>query len=173
MLQPETVDPNAPQIRQQADAYAANIERQRRNAVDAEAERSGPYATGALQGFDLMSRERAGQATGQFEAELIGRELQTKRDQITHALDSMANTLTNDQRAALERERMRMEAELQKLGISTTAATAASELGLRRDLGMGALNIDGMRALLQNQQFGDRLGFDTAAFEADYLKSLF
>lgn len=173
MQQGLTVDPNDPVLRAQSDAYAANIERQRRNAVADNVERVGPYATGAMQGFDLMSRERAGQATGQFEADLVGRELQNRRDEIQRALQMMQGVLSEDQRAALERERMALDAELQRLGITTAASTAANELGVREMLGIGGLNVDMMRALLQNQQFGDSLGLQTAQAEFDAMRDLF
>lgn len=166
----QNVVPSAddPVIRAQTNAYNANVDRQTRNLISDQAEKLGPYATGALHGTDLMARERAGQVKGSFEADLVGRELQSRREEVQRAIDTMQAVLTEDQRAALERERMALDAELTRLGISTSASTAAAELALKDKLGTGGLNIDMMRALLQNQQFGDDLGLRVADTEAKW-----
>ena len=59
-----------------------------------------------------------------------------------------------------------LDAELKRLGISSGEGVARAELGIKDKLGMGGLNVDLMRLLLQDQQFGDRLGLDTADREA-------
>lgn len=166
------VDRTNPAIRAQADAFAANVDRQRRNLVADQAERLGPYGTGALAGTERMAAERAGQVSGAFEADLVGREIQARRDEVAQALQTMSGVLSDDQKARLAQQQMQLDAELRRLGIGSTEGIANRELDLKRDLGFGGLNLDASRLLLQNQQFGDQLGFDTAAFEADYMRQL-
>lgn len=96
------IDRNDPRIRAQSDAYAANAERSRRNYLADLAEQEGPIAN--LRGEQRLSAERMGQATGAFEAELLGRELTARREEIAQALASMQGLLTTDQQLTLQRE---------------------------------------------------------------------
>jgi hypothetical protein len=96
------IDRNDPIIRDQADAYSANLERSKRNDLADLAERSGPLAN--LRGETRLANERMGQAAGAFEAQLMGRELTARRDEIAQALSSMQGLLTTEQQLALQRE---------------------------------------------------------------------
>lgn len=113
--QSTNVDRNDPAVRAQADAYAANEERSRRNYISDIAERSGPQAN--IRGEQRMASERVGQRTGAFEAQLVARELQTKRDEISQALEGLQGRITEDQRLALQRELGLLDAAIrQQLG---------------------------------------------------------
>lgn len=135
------VDRNDPIIRQQADAYAANEERARRNYISDLAESAGPLAN--LRGEQRMASERLGQRTGTFEAELIGRELTTKRNEIAQALLQMGNMLSADQQAGLQRELAILDQAIKERGIALQGQ---------------ALDQDWQRALLANNQFMADLG---------------
>lgn len=162
-----TVDTQDPQFRQQADSYHAQVERARRNYVADQAEKLGPYQTGALQGEERLASERAGQASAAFEADLVGRELQQRRDEIKDALQTMTGVITEDQRRQLQRELAQLDAALRREGLSATTALGSRELDIRDRLGSRGLEIDLIRALLQDKQFGQDLGFRIGATEAD------
>jgi hypothetical protein len=135
------IDRNDPIIRQQSDAYAANEERSRRNYISDVAEGAGPL--GNLRGEERMAAERMGQRTGNFEAELVGRELQTRRNEIAQALGQMGNMLSADQQAGLQRELAILDQSIREQGL------ALQGRGLDQDL---------ERALMANNQFYADLG---------------
>ena len=63
-----------------------------------------------------------------------------------------------------------MDAEVRKLGIDTQGAIGRGEIDLRRELGIGELNLGLLQALMQNQQAGNRLGFDIGAWQSSMNK---
>lgn len=125
-----------PAIRSQADAFSAQGERARREYLNDLAESTGPLAN--IRGEERLSAQRLGQASGAFEAQLMGQEVAARRDEIAQALQLMAGRLTAEQSMALERELAMLDAMLRREGF-----------GLQRE---------GM--LLQDDQFRRRLGFD-------------
>jgi hypothetical protein len=110
------VNANDPIIRNQTDAFAASQDRAKRDALNAAAERSSPYGTGGMQGQERMMAEHLGANVGGFQAELMGRELQSKRDEISHALDSASTMLSEQQRVSLQRELGLLDAEIRRQG---------------------------------------------------------
>lgn len=110
-----TINRNDPVIRAQADAYGANTDRASRDYLSNVAESSGPYAN--LRGEQRMVSERAGQAKGGFEAELMGRELQSKRQEISTALTSMAGMLSGDQTRSLQMQLAQMDDAIARMGL--------------------------------------------------------
>jgi len=135
------INGNDPIIRQQADAYSANEERARRNYIGDLAESAGPLAN--IRGESRMAAERMGQRTGGFEAQLIGRELQTKRDEIAQALNAMTGMLNADQQAGLQRELSILDQAIKEQGIALQGKS---------------LDQDWQRALLNNNQFMADIG---------------
>ena len=130
------IDRNDPNLRQQIDPYTAQVERQRRDYLADTAERAGPNAN--MQGEARVSGERAGQASGLFEATLIGKELTSRRDEIKHALDSLRGQLSQEQQLALQKELAGLEDATRRYGIDADAKTAAGQLGLGYgNLGLG------------------------------------
>lgn len=59
-----------------------------------------------------------------------------------------------------------MDAELRRLGINTQGNLGGLELALRRELGIGELNLGLLQTMLQNQQVGNRLGFDIGQWQS-------
>jgi len=146
------VDRNDPNIRAQADAFSAQQERSRRNFLGDLAERSSPYSTGAQLGQARMTAERAGQASGGFEAELLGREMSARRMEIQSALDSMGSILSNDQKLGLQKELALIDDATKRYQTSAQESTQRygidSQAGIARDrLGYDYNNSD--NALLQ------------------------
>jgi hypothetical protein len=125
------IDRNDPIIRSQADAYSANQERAKRNYLSDIAEQRGPIAN--IQGERRMASERVGQATGAFEAELMGRELSARRDEIAQALSLMAGRLTSEQALALQRELGLIDAELKRMSIQQTGQLGNRSLDISSD----------------------------------------
>ena len=125
------IDPNDPNIKQQTEPYAAAQERSRRDYLADLAESEGSLAN--LRGEQRLASERAGQNVGMFQAELIGRELTARRDEIKHALDSLRGQLTADQTLALQKELAYLEDATRRYGIKTEAGIAKDQLGLGRD----------------------------------------
>lgn len=97
------VDRNDPNIRAQVDPYVAQQTRASRNYLSDLAEREGGAPVN-LRGEERMASERLGAQAGGFEAEIIGREIGARRDEIAQALQMWGNQLSNDQRLALEKE---------------------------------------------------------------------
>lgn len=96
------IDSQDPIIANQLNAFNANQTRQNRHYLEGVAEKAGPQAN--LAGETRMANERAAQAGGQFQAELMGRELQARRGEIQNALAQMGSFLTDEQRMGLQRE---------------------------------------------------------------------
>jgi hypothetical protein len=113
-----TPDPNDPNIRRQADAFDAQGQRSRRQFLAEQAESQGPYAQGSLNNESRLSAERLGQASGGFEAQLIGQEIKARREEIQNALTLYSSHLTAQQKMALERELANLDASVKKMGIS-------------------------------------------------------
>lgn len=109
------IDPNDPNIKQQVEPYAAAQERQRRNYLADLAEQGGPNAN--LRGESRLAMERAGQATGEFQGQLIGRELTARRQEIQDALNGAQGMLSQEQQQALQRELAQMDNAIRKYGI--------------------------------------------------------
>jgi hypothetical protein len=127
---------NDPVIRTQADAYAAQEERARRDYLADLAEREGPLAN--LRGETRMAAERMGQRVGSFEAELLGRELTARREEIAQALQQMGGLLSTDQQRELQRQIALMD--------NAIAQQQAANQGR-------SLDQDWQTALLQNEEF--------------------
>jgi hypothetical protein len=96
------VNSNDPNIRQQVDPYVAQQERAKRNYLGDVAEKAGPY--GNIAGETRMANERFGQQAGLFEGEIIGREIQAKRDEIEQALSLWGSLMSNEQQLALQQQ---------------------------------------------------------------------
>ncbi len=114
--QSETPSANDPVIRRQADTYSANTERSKRNYLADLAESSGPNAN--LLGETRLANEHAGQANAGFEAELVGREVAARRDEIQQALTQFGSLLTAEQQMALQKELAQLNDQLQRTSLS-------------------------------------------------------
>ena len=167
--QPTNVDRNNPNVRPQADAYAAAQDRARRQYESESAERlsaQGLGSSGAMQNERRLAMERAAQNTGSFEAQLVGNELKALRTEKQMALDQLLKAGQIDQANALQRELAKIDAQLKQAGIDVQSSLGGREIDVKDKLGTGGLNVDMMRLLMQQQQFGDQLGFNIADREA-------
>ena len=97
-----TVGRTDPNVRAQVDPVVAQQERANRNAFDDMAEKAGPLAN--MTGERRMAAERTGQFAGALESEVIGREIDSRRQEIMQALSLWGQQLSGDQRLALQRE---------------------------------------------------------------------
>ncbi len=111
------VDKNDPVIRAQTEAFTANTDRAQRNYLADRAESLGPYSSGAMRGEGRMATERAGQAAGGFQAQLMGRELTARRDEIQNALSGMQGMLSADQTRELQKQLGLLNHSIQQQGI--------------------------------------------------------
>ena len=118
--QPITPDANDPTIRRQADAYSAAATRGTRDMLANLAEQGGPYAN--LTGETRLANERAAQASGGFEAQLIGREQDARRESIQKDLALYGNLLSDDERTQLAEELGLLGAQNEAQGISNNYA---------------------------------------------------
>jgi hypothetical protein len=96
------VNANDPNIRQQVDPAVAQMERAKRNYLGDMAEKAGPL--GNIAGETRMANERFGQHAGLFEGEIIGREIQAKRDEIESALQMAIGMGNHDMALQLQRQ---------------------------------------------------------------------
>jgi len=179
------VSVNDPNIKAQLEPYAAATERARRQAISEAAEKNSAMGlgnSGAMEAESRLLTERAGQANGLYASQLVGREIDQRRTEIKDALASLqqqiaadqANATTRDlagnqnqlqrdlaaQQTALQKELAQLDAQMKELGITTGANTAAAELALRERLGMAGIDVDKLRLMLEDQHFGDELGFN-------------
>lgn len=135
------IDPNDPVIAAQADAFGADQQRAQRNYMSDIAERSGPDAN--LRGEQRMGAEKVGQATSGFRAQLMGKELTSRRAEIVDALNSMRGILSADQQAQLQQEVSLLDHSIKQQGV---------------DMQGRSLDLDWKKALMQNDQFNADLG---------------
>ena len=155
------VDRNDPVIRQQADAFSANQDRSRRDYLADLAESSGPNAN--LRNETRMSAEKAGQASGAFEGQLMARELQSRREEIATALASGQNLLTFEQQAALQKELAVMDNTIQRMGLAQADKHFGLDLGYRnKALAQNNSQFNQSQAQ-QNNQFNQNQAYQYAA----------
>lgn len=124
------VDRNDPNIRSQVDPLVAQMERQSRNYLDQQAESAGPIAN--LRGEQRLASERTGQAAGQLEAQVIGREIDARRQEIAQALQLYGSRLSDTERQALERELAYLSDATQRRGQDIGLDEFLRELALRQ-----------------------------------------
>ncbi len=165
-----------PAVRAQSEAFRYNTEREKNAYLDDQAERLSAQGLGQSGAMDQERRyasERAGQSAGAFESQLVARELENRRAEIKDALTNLRGVISGDQAMALQRELSELDAALKREGLAQSGSLGSQELSLKDRLGTGALNIDLMRALLQNQQFGTDAGIRIGDLESNaYLRSL-
>ena len=117
-----------PIIKAQADAYDASQQRARRNYLADLAERSGPNANMGAEA--RMTAEQLGQNDAQFQATLMGNELQQRRQQIMQALQMGAGFLTDEQRLALQQQLGLLSAYMQQQQITNQNNQFLDNLGM-------------------------------------------
>jgi hypothetical protein len=129
------IDRNDPIIRAQADAFSANQTRQARNLISDAAEGSSQYAN--LEGQRRIAAEHAGQASGAYEAQLMGSELQARRAEIAQALAQAGGMLTADQANQLQRQLGMLDNAIRQQSLGVTQRGQDQNYDARlRELGL-------------------------------------
>jgi hypothetical protein len=145
------IDTGSANFRQQSDAFAAGQERSRRNAIADNAEAMsarGLANSGAERSEDRLVNERAAQATGGFEAQLVGSELQNRRQEIQQALSQWGGLLDNEQQRTLQRSLADIEAQMRMAGINSSERMANNQLGFNYTSLEQQANAAALRAML-------------------------
>lgn len=156
---PNAIDPNSPALTAQRDAFnltqARGVEQQRNALAERLAASGGASAGGggALDAGIQQIHQGSTDAAAEFEGLLMARELQSRREQIAHALQLGTGLFTAEQQMALQSQLGHLDAEIRKLGIQTQG-----------QLGLGQLNLGLLNTLAGNQQFYDNLGWDMGKF---------
>ena len=156
--QAATISPEDAAVKAQVDAYRAEQERGLRNFRSDAAEAGNRLRPTQ----DRMAGERVAQGVASMQAELMARELQSRRAEIADALSSMGGILSADQTVGLQRELSGIDNLIrqQQLRISDRDLNLQAELGRGRlaldtELGRGGLSNDLMRVLLGQQTQDD------------------
>lgn len=134
-----SVDKNDPAFRQQTDAFGAQTERAKSQYLSETAERLSAKGLGdssAMATERRMASERAGEARGSFEAQLVGRELQNKRSEIQTALAQLRGILSDDQTRALQQQLADLDAQLRREGLATQSTLGTQDTAVRLQLGL-------------------------------------
>jgi hypothetical protein len=105
--QPVTADD--PIIKAQTDAFRAEQDRSTKSALSAAAEGSGSSAN--LAPYAASMAEKGGQATSNYQSQLMGQEIQNRRNQIMSLLQTSGNLLSSQ-------DQMALQDELAKLGLA-------------------------------------------------------
>ncbi len=155
-------------------ASARQAARERSAGIEA-AGAQGLASSGATAGMarkvaaDRVARE------GQFDADLLGGARDQRMQELQAFLGIAGNTLSNEERNALEREMGTLDAQVRREGIQSQASLGAGDLALRGELGRGGLQQNLLSILLNNRTDNDRtalqgagleLGANTAALQA-------
>lgn len=152
-----TVDPNDPTIHAQTAAHAATTDRETRNYLADLAEKSGSLAN--LSGEQRIAAEHAGQDNAGFQSELMGRELQSRRDEISQSLESMRGMLTSEQQNNLQMQLAQLDAQIKRESLAQQNSQFGSNLGYQyAQLGQQGSQFDRQLAQ-QGSQFGQNLGY--------------
>ena len=125
------INPNDPIIANQVSAFGAQQERAGRNYLAELAESGGPNAN--LGGEQRLVSERAGQATGALQAQLVGNELMARRQEIQNALTQMGGMLSDEQRMALQLKLGLIDANLRQQQVTNQNTQFGADLGLRAE----------------------------------------
>lgn len=91
-----------PVIANQVNAFGAEQDRSARNYMRQQAEAGGPQSNMSMEG--RMASEKAGQATGQLQSQLMQNERNARRQEIQAAISQLGGMLSQDQMMALQKE---------------------------------------------------------------------
>lgn len=119
------VDPNDPVVRNQVDSYAAQQTRQMRNNLAGVAEASGPNAN--ISAETRSAAEKVAQNTSGFQAQVIQREIDARRQEIAQALTLQGSQLTLAEQSRLRAEDQALQSRSLQLGAQMNDAQIALE----------------------------------------------
>ena len=152
--QSTAIDANDPIIKGQTDAFRNEQTRAQRDYLSDTAEAAGPLAN--IQGERRMAAEKVGQGVSGFQAELLGRELSARREEIAQALQMSGGLLSADQTRNLQAQLGQMDQAIKEAGIGMQGRQldlGFADLGVRRDLGFAGLDLTRRGQDLSMDQF--------------------
>lgn len=134
----ENVTAQDPIIREQVEPYRAEATRGAKSALSAMAEKGSPNTN--MDAATRSAYEKAGQATGAFQAQAMTNELAARRAEINQALSGASGLLTAEQSMQLQEELAQLDAQLSAWG--TTQGLGANESQFARNLAQRAFEFD-------------------------------
>jgi hypothetical protein len=149
-----------PDIRQQQAAFSRTARRANEQNRAQMAERmaaQGDLDSGA---FDSVVERGLANTQGleaQNAADLVGQRLQQRMAELQTVMQLGAGIMTSDQQQELQKQMGMLDAELRRTAFE-------GDLGLRKVLGGGQMQLGLLDLLQRDSQFNDRLGFDIGAF---------
>lgn len=167
-LAPGPLNAQSPEV---APALQANRLAEQRGAERQRAQLAQSAAYNGTQGVGGDARllgieqDRA-QREGQFAGNMMHQAGRQRQQDITAALALGGQMLTDQDKMKLQKELADLDAQLRREGLSMQGSLGSQDIGLRRELGHGNLNLGLLSAMLQNQQFGQNLGFQADSFGA-------
>ncbi len=111
------VDANDPSVKPIVDAARLQGERALTRAQQANAERRGPYATGALEAEQRMGSENLATGLAQTTAGAIGNEIAARRNEIAQALSGQFGVLSLEESSRLREQDQALAARQQDIGL--------------------------------------------------------
>lgn len=148
---------NAAQNRASARQVAANAEAFGANGLE---------SSGARLAADQGVMEQQGLNEGQFAANAVLTELQSRRDRTMQALQMASAINDQDLSRRLQEQLAQLNATIQRESLTQTGRLGDADIALRQKLGMGNLNLGLLGIAQQGRQFNDSLGFNLAQLES-------
>lgn len=159
---PTLDDPNlAPQVEQYRVQAQRNQEHQRAAAVQ-RASMNGQNNSGYLNNAILRGIEEQGFNTAGFNAQLLAGQYDKQRQDLQAALQLAAATGNQEAQRELQARLAQVNAAMQQQDLSLRSDLGHQGLALQSDLGHGDLDLRRSIAQMQNNQFYDQLGVNTA-----------
>jgi hypothetical protein len=157
-----------PTIKAQTDAFSLSQQRGNEREQNQLAESAAFDNTRTAGGFlsdKLGLEQQRAEAEGAFGADLRGRELQSRRDQVAQALQLGAGYLSDQEHQALQKQLADLDAAVRREGIQQQGSIASGDLALRSRLGEGQLNLGLLSELNNQQRSSDQLGYNYTALQ--------
>lgn len=169
-----------PAMQQQMNAFNAQQDRATTQAMDQSAEAAaarGLGNSGALVNENRLANERAGFNSAQFQGQLMQQELTSRRQEVQNALEQMGNILSDEEKNALTKEMHDIDAAIERdkvtnqnsqyyAGLSSQERMLANRLAQEWALGQQGNELDWARLAQGDNQWADKMGFDTADRQA-------
>jgi hypothetical protein len=161
-----------PALKAQADAFSLAQQRGNERAQNQLAEQAALEGTRTSGGFlsdKLGLEQQRGEAEGAFNAGLVGQEAAARRDKLVQYVALAGNTLTEQDRMAVQKELADLNAQIERERIAQQGTLGQADIGLRGRLGEAQVNLGLLQALMQNQQFGQGLGAQLGQYNQNAL----
>jgi len=152
----------------QANQLAGQRSQERARNLAAERASAGGYNNSGAFDSQLFGLEQArGEQEAGFEGAMVRDLAKQQSQEILAALGLSGGALGQVAGQDLQRYGIDTDAALRREGLGAQTALGGRELDIRDRLGSGQLNLGLLSALLNNEQFGQRLGADLGMFGAN------